>query len=98
MSRPALSQEKVNIVARRVPTMIADDRTPVDKRYSAPWNGAARTSRRTKTTARSRRGRDASIHRPPRPPPGARVDGIFFSDFEQGEIGPDLFRHACLMG
>jgi bifunctional non-homologous end joining protein LigD len=21
----------------------------------------------------------------------------FFSDFEQGEIGPDLFRHACLM-
>ena len=28
----------------------------------------------------------------------ARVDGIFLSDFEQGEIGPDLFRHACLMG
>jgi bifunctional non-homologous end joining protein LigD len=27
-----------------------------------------------------------------------RVDGIFLSDFEQGEIGPDLFRHACLMG
>jgi hypothetical protein len=25
-----------------------------------------------------------------------RVDGIFLSDFEQGEIGPDLFRHACL--
>ena len=24
------------------------------------------------------------------------VDGI--SDFEQGEIGPDLYRHACLMG
>jgi ATP-dependent DNA ligase len=24
-----------------------------------------------------------------------RVDGIFLSDFEQGEIGPDLFRHAC---
>ena len=23
---------------------------------------------------------------------------IFLSDFEQGEIGPDLFRHACLMG
>ena len=23
-----------------------------------------------------------------------RVDGIFLSDFEQGEIGPDLFRHA----
>ena len=22
---------------------------------------------------------------------------IFLSDFEQGEIGPDLFRHACLM-
>jgi bifunctional non-homologous end joining protein LigD len=20
------------------------------------------------------------------------------SDFERGEIGPDLFRHACLMG
>ena len=20
------------------------------------------------------------------------------TDFEQGEIGPDLFRHACLMG
>jgi bifunctional non-homologous end joining protein LigD len=27
-----------------------------------------------------------------------RVDGIFLSDFEQGEIGPDLFRRACLMG
>ena len=27
-----------------------------------------------------------------------RVDGIFISDFEQGEIGPDLFRHACLLG
>ena len=27
-----------------------------------------------------------------------RVDGTFLSDFEQGEIGPDLFRHACLMG
>ena len=27
-----------------------------------------------------------------------RVDGIFLSDFEQGEIGPDLFWHACLMG
>jgi bifunctional non-homologous end joining protein LigD len=27
-----------------------------------------------------------------------RVDGIFLSDFEQGEIGRDLFRHACLMG
>jgi len=26
-----------------------------------------------------------------------RVDGIFLSDFEQGEIGPDPFRHACLM-
>ena len=26
-----------------------------------------------------------------------RVDGIFLSAFEQGEIGPDLFRHACLM-
>jgi bifunctional non-homologous end joining protein LigD len=24
--------------------------------------------------------------------------GIFLSDFEQGEIGPDLFRRACLMG
>jgi len=28
----------------------------------------------------------------------SRSDGIFLSDFEQGEIGPDLFRHACLMG
>ncbi len=27
-----------------------------------------------------------------------RVDGIFLSDLEQGEIGPDLFRHACLLG
>src|SRR6476659_7779476 len=26
-----------------------------------------------------------------------RVNGIFLSDFERGEIGPDLFRHACLM-
>jgi ATP-dependent DNA ligase len=27
-----------------------------------------------------------------------RPDGIFLSDFEQGEIGPDLFRQACLFG
>jgi len=27
-----------------------------------------------------------------------RPDGIFVSDFEQGEIGPDLFRAACQMG
>ena len=27
-----------------------------------------------------------------------RVDGIFLSDFEQGESGPELFRHACLLG
>jgi bifunctional non-homologous end joining protein LigD len=27
-----------------------------------------------------------------------RPDGIFFSDFEQGEIGPDLFLAACRMG
>src|SRR6187455_1495172 len=25
-----------------------------------------------------------------------RVDGIHLAPFEQGEIGPDLFRHACL--
>jgi bifunctional non-homologous end joining protein LigD len=27
-----------------------------------------------------------------------RPEGIFVSDFEQGEIGPDLFRAACQMG
>ncbi|WLB66000.1 RNA ligase family protein [Bradyrhizobium japonicum] len=27
-----------------------------------------------------------------------RVDGIHAAPFEQGEIGPDLFRHICLMG
>jgi bifunctional non-homologous end joining protein LigD len=27
-----------------------------------------------------------------------RPDGIFTGSFEQGEIGPDLFRHACMMG
>ena len=27
-----------------------------------------------------------------------RVDGIHLAPFEQGEIGPDLFHHACLMG
>jgi ATP-dependent DNA ligase len=26
-----------------------------------------------------------------------RVNGMFLSDFERGEIGPDLFHHACLM-
>jgi bifunctional non-homologous end joining protein LigD len=28
----------------------------------------------------------------------AVVDDILLSDFEQGKIGPDLFRYACLMG
>ena len=27
-----------------------------------------------------------------------RVDGIHLEPFEQGEIGPDLFHHACLLG
>jgi bifunctional non-homologous end joining protein LigD len=27
-----------------------------------------------------------------------RPDGIFLSEFEQGEIGPDLFRKACEFG
>ena len=27
-----------------------------------------------------------------------RPDGIFIAPFEQGEIGPDLFRAACGMG
>ncbi|MBO0757299.1 MAG: DNA ligase, partial [Bradyrhizobiaceae bacterium] len=27
-----------------------------------------------------------------------RVKGIFIADYEQGEIGPDLFRAACTMG
>jgi bifunctional non-homologous end joining protein LigD len=27
-----------------------------------------------------------------------RPDGIFVSDFEQREIGPDLFRKACEFG
>jgi bifunctional non-homologous end joining protein LigD len=27
-----------------------------------------------------------------------RTDGIFVAPFEQGEIGPDLFRAACNMG
>ena len=27
-----------------------------------------------------------------------RAEGIFLAPFEQGGIGPDLFRHACLMG
>ena len=26
-----------------------------------------------------------------------RTDGIFIAPFEQGEIGPDLFRAACSM-
>ena len=27
-----------------------------------------------------------------------RIDGIHLAPFEQGEIGPELFHHACLMG
>jgi bifunctional non-homologous end joining protein LigD len=27
-----------------------------------------------------------------------RIDGIHVAPFEQGEIGPDLFRHACKFG
>jgi ATP-dependent DNA ligase len=27
-----------------------------------------------------------------------RLEGIFMSEFEQGEIGPDLFRQACKLG
>jgi hypothetical protein len=31
-------------------------------------------------------------------PLARRPDGIFLSEFEQGEIGPDLFRKACEFG
>jgi bifunctional non-homologous end joining protein LigD len=27
-----------------------------------------------------------------------RPEGIFVSEFERGEIGPDLFREACKFG
>jgi bifunctional non-homologous end joining protein LigD len=27
-----------------------------------------------------------------------RIDGILLNDYEQGAIGPELFRHACIMG
>ena len=27
-----------------------------------------------------------------------RPEGIFINPFERGDIGPDLFRHACLTG
>jgi ATP-dependent DNA ligase len=27
-----------------------------------------------------------------------RPEGIFVSEFEQGEVGPDLFRQACKFG
>ena len=40
----------------------------------------------------------ASVGQPTEPCLARRVDGIFLSDFQQGEIGQDLFRHACLMG
>jgi bifunctional non-homologous end joining protein LigD len=30
--------------------------------------------------------------------PARRINGIFLSDFERGEIGPDLFCHACMLG
>ena len=30
--------------------------------------------------------------------PARRPDGIHAAPFEQGGIGPDLFRHACRMG
>jgi hypothetical protein len=28
----------------------------------------------------------------------SRSEGIFIAPFETGEIGPDLFRHACKFG
>ena len=34
----------------------------------------------------------------PRAAAGKACGQYFLSDFEQGEIGPALFRHACLMG
>jgi hypothetical protein len=34
----------------------------------------------------------------PQDPCGGRPDGIFINPFEQGEIGPELFRAACKMG
>jgi hypothetical protein len=30
-------------------------------------------------------------------PVARRGDGIHAAPYEQGKIGPDLFRHACLM-
>jgi bifunctional non-homologous end joining protein LigD len=30
--------------------------------------------------------------------PALRPDGVFIAPFEQGEIGPDLFRKGCEFG
>ena len=42
--------------------------------------------------------RDLPLSKPILPGCLRRPDGIFLSDFEQGEIGPDLFRKACEFG
>jgi bifunctional non-homologous end joining protein LigD len=34
----------------------------------------------------------------PARPLARRPEGIFISEFERGEIGPDLFRQACKFG
>jgi bifunctional non-homologous end joining protein LigD len=54
----------------------------------------------TLSSARARRRRSAATSvAPSKEPPcrllARRIDGIFSSPFQQGEIGPDLFRHAC---
>jgi hypothetical protein len=41
---------------------------------------------------------DDPFHALWRPASARRPEGIFVAPFEQGEIGPDLFRAACKMG
>jgi hypothetical protein len=55
---------------------------------------------RLKSNAKTRRGSSQAAARHDKAAwlLARRVDGIFLSDFEQGEIGLDLFRHACLLG
>ena len=56
-------------------------------RHAGPrWGGSAQAAA---TNGQDERGK-ANLAR--------RVDGIHLALFEVGEIGPDLFRHACLMG
>src|ERR1700730_3589000 len=68
-----------------------------ERKYAMWAAGVKLPSQKPSSLMRCPCGEVFDSHRP-RGHHGARTDGIFVASFEQGEIGPALYRKACEFG